>query len=759
MTDPGLALLLDASRLSELVGTPLRVTRLRPKPGVSCVGALVTTDGTPWGWVRTLSGPARAKADKGRAAATLAGPGAEHGEATLPGSGTLVQWGTVPSDPRLGRYAARLPLDEAAVVLRHNPLRRLVVRQGNVVHRVTASPHRRRLTEVTRALAAAGVPLVTPVRGVAVRSSHVTTWPWVEGRDAAGLDDPLVLTRAGAGLARLHATPPPRPGDEDPSAAWLAPRGWADAVGAAGASVTHLGLLGLPDLERWAGAVLDRLRSAVPPAGEPVVSHGDLSPDQFLVTPDRRVLLTDLDRAAVAPRELDLASLLATCLLDGSQAWVPVLEGYAEAARLPELPDVPGAWVAAALLARVLEPWRMQVDGWAAATARLLGLAQGLLADRPARGGSACGGSVGPPPGPVVPPGRVPEVVDDGTDVVRVDRAWPGRVRDGIPEVVVEGRDAAGRLRAGTWSSGRARLLPPGVDPALPGLAGTDGELVVHRAGRRAVLRRAGSYAKVVRPGRGADLVRSAEVGHRLAVAAGLGAPRVLRATDDVVELSVVPGRPLHELADGSGWTVAWGRWAEAWARLQGQSRLVELPSHTDHDEAGVLRTWAARSAPVLGGTPWPARMVEVAGALSARADDGLLPVPAHRDLHDKQLLWDGRTLSVLDLDTACLAHPALDPANLAAHASLRHAQRLWSEPAAALVRDRAREVARAAQVDDGSWALAEAATVARLVAVYAFRPRWRTPVLAWADGVWSHLVDESSLMNLSPVSPPARAS
>ena len=108
--------------------------------------------------------------------------------------------------------------------------------------------------------------------------------------------------------------------------------------------------------------------------------------------------------------------------------------------------------------------------------------------------------------------------------------------------------------------------------------------------------------------------------------------------------------------------------------------------------------------------------------------------VPTHRDLHDKQLLWDGRTLGVLDLDTACLAPAALDPANLAVHADLRAAQGLWTEDEAAVVVARAREVARRAGVDDAQWELARLATVARLVAVYAFRPRWRDPVLTWAE-------------------------
>src|SRR5699024_2461295 len=89
----------------------------------------------------------------------------------------------------------------------------------------------------------------------------------------------------------------------------------------------------------------------------------------------------------------------------------------------------------------------------------------------------------------------------------------------------------------------------------------------------------------------------------------------------------------------------------------------------------------------------WAGRVERVARRLEAQAGPSRL-VPTHRDLHDKQLLWDGAALGVLDLDTACLAAPELDPANLAVHADLRAAQGLWSREAAATVADTAWRVA-----------------------------------------------------------------
>ena len=107
---------------------------------------------------------------------------------------------------------------------------------------------------------------------------------------------------------------------------------------------------------------------------------------------------------------------------------------------------------------------------------------------------------------------RVPARVEADGDVVTVARAWPGKDGDGVVRVTIEGRDRRGRLRAGTVErGGRVRLLPSGTDPKLPALErlAADGELVVHRAGRRAVLRREDGFTKVVRTGRSAavDLI------------------------------------------------------------------------------------------------------------------------------------------------------------------------------------------------------------------------------------------------------------
>ncbi|MDO5511433.1 phosphotransferase, partial [Corynebacterium sp.] len=93
--------------------------------------------------------------------------------------------------------------------------------------------------------------------------------------------------------------------------------------------------------------------------------------------------------------------------------------------------------------------------------------------------------------------------------------------------------------------------------------------------------------------------------------------------------------------------------------------------------------------------------------------------VPTHRDLHDKQLLWERNAgPGLLDVDTACLADPALDVANLRAHAVWRFRQGVWDDRQAAVV--------LGVLESNAAVKAYERATLVRLVCVYAVRPRYR---------------------------------
>lgn len=110
-------------------------------------------------------------------------------------------------------------------------------------------------------------------------------------------------------------------------------------------------------------------------------------------------------------------------------------------------------------------------------------------------------------------------------------------------------------------------------------------------------------------------------------------------------------------------------------------------------------------------------------GAASPR--DGMIGL-IHRDLHDKQIMWDPVSgPGLLDVDTACRGERALDLGNLRAHARWRIEQGLWTSAEAAVVIDEIARVASAVGIDPARVSAYEQATLIRLACVYAFRPAW----------------------------------
>lgn len=332
------------------------------------------------------------------------------------------------------------------------------------------------------------------------------------------------------------------------------------------------------------------------------------------------------------------------------------------------------------------------------------------------------------------------ELSVDGS-LIRVRRAWPVSRRDGSGALTIriEGRDDRDRLRAGQvglragddagWTVEKVRLAPAGTDDRLPDLAeilADGGDLVVHRHRRRAVIARPDEYVKVVRPGMGAGLAHSTRVGHDLAVAAGLAAPKVLGMRDGVLRMSVLPGRSLHDLGRGcdlGDWAGHWRDWSHGWRRLVRSG--ADLPTRTPADEATHLQTWLGHVT-AFGLLPdHRDRLAEQVRRVQADlvTDEPDAPVVTHADLHDKQLLTTGSGMSVLDFDTACLAEPALDLANLAMHAHLRHRQRVWSAAHSDLAVQRLMSTARAVGVTPQRLRTYAAATRLRLACLYAFRP------------------------------------
>jgi len=271
-------------------------------------------------------------------------------------------------------------------------------------------------------------------------------------------------------------------------------------------------------------------------------------------------------------------------------------------------------------------------------------------------------------------------VVADG-EVWRIARVWPG---DPAPlEAHRDGRVSGGHLLA----DGTVRLMAPNDDAKLPALdaLARRGRVISHRPGKRAVVRLESTFAKAVRHGRGGSVADAHERAATV-LSRGFVVPELAARSADAVELTAIPGRTLHEVgADPAtsreAWRSAWRAWRAAWVETLRTGENDRFALHAASDEARILREWADRATEHIGTTGrWSLRDV------ADRLVRGLERAPtsparfAHRDLHDKQLLWDDeRGIGIIDLDTCARADPALDLGNLQAHAELAVAQGRWT--------------------------------------------------------------------------------
>lgn len=338
-----------------------------------------------------------------------------------------------------------------------------------------------------------------------------------------------------------------------------------------------------------------------------------------------------------------------------------------------------------------------------------------------------------------------------------VRRAWP-RSPEHVPLELV---DDAGRVLAGQWfaatadaealarrtpapasvvpaGSGAVLVQPDGADHALPALsallASGTARLLVHRPGRRAVVRAERGFAKVVRPGRSSRLVAAAG---SLSGARSFAVPRVLEHDTSAATVwwSPLPGRSLFELGSDrsvadAAYAACWRRCGEAIAELHNapppDALAADRLDHHDWSAELAVTRQAVDRAAALGVLPATAveRVDRLASAGPAPSSYPLRLV--HRDLHDKQLLVAGSApVGLLDLDTLALGDPALDVANVCIHLELRRRQ--------GLITRRRAEAARIAflrglsATDELLERVPAYAALARLrlAAVYAYRPRW----------------------------------
>ena len=371
-TADAVAAMLDADRLSEHLQRPVRAARLRIKPEVSVLVSLTDrSTGLTAGWARLLWPVSHSKAAQAERLTTRLG--LAQPPVTLPlDEGLLLQSGEVLTDPKLAQPLAQardlgvLGAWEARDVLRYNPSRRLVLRDGSTVLRLRAGAGGP-ADDVHRTLSGLlPVPGLLDSQAVARCEGRVSVQQWCGDTNLADFyadnaDGPATAQslkeasrRVGALLAELH------------SCVGQLPAGLIDRLphqppGFRNLAEVHARQLDVlaPELARRVRAVGDMLPSLL--TGTPVLAHGDVSPDQVLYEYSTgRIWLTDFDRVRLAPAAMDLGSYLAEAPPSQRHA---LLEGYATHRPVPGAEEL-GWAIALSRLARLADPLRRAHPSW-----------------------------------------------------------------------------------------------------------------------------------------------------------------------------------------------------------------------------------------------------------------------------------------------------------------------------------------------------------------------------------------------------------
>jgi hypothetical protein len=340
----------------------------------------------------------------------------------------------------------------------------------------------------------------------------------------------------------------------------------------------------------------------------------------------------------------------------------------------------------------------------------------------------------------------VPIAVPDtnGTSLL-VRRAWPDETAG---HYVLELKAPDG-VRAAHFRAGQLELLPKGRDPRLRALAqvARQGEVVVHRAHMRAVVRTGDRYSKIFRPSRSADSMARHAGTVELLDSEDFRAPEIVSFTPGCLTLTGLPGRSLFELGNDSAvsdawFETAWQKWSQGWVRQQSRARsaahrpaLEALPPRSAAVELEnthrLVHLWLlhAQNVPEAEAQRNAVRAAarQIAAQLLGTEPDPL--VWSHGDLHDKQIFAAGpdAPLALLDFDEAARAEAAADLANLSVHLQLRLGQ---GRLTAARYQTAQRHVLAAVDelgVTPARFNAYANATRLRLGCLYSFRPPWGT--------------------------------
>jgi len=304
----------------------------------------------------------------------------------------------------------------------------------------------------------------------------------------------------------------------------------------------------------------------------------------------------------------------------------------------------------------------------------------------------------------------------------------------------------------------RLRALPALLDPerAAPLLASAVPlswksvpqvlaiDVVKHNPGKRCALAytvggpegaRLRLFAKVYRTDRGARIFAGMQRVHERVRDEALVVPRPLAyaARAKLLVTEFVDGVPLGTRIYASGDIAATRRAAQAIATLHGCGAVATRRWTAAH-EIENTQDWLTRM-PREPEDPLVARARTALDAITRLSERLAEPPPrvVHRDFYLEQLFdLDGRTV-LYDLDDLREGDPAVDVGNLLAHLTLRGLQFPVSRPGCLAARPVFLETYRGAIASDAPLLhgfddrvrFYEAASLLRLVAVYAARPRW----------------------------------
>ena len=209
-----------------------------------------------------------------------------------------------------------------------------------------------------------GRDLPTPRQVAALPEHRTTVQRHVEGTPASLSQAVTLAEHAGRLARRLHDSERRSTVRRDPAAQLRDARTAVEVLAAV-----------LPDQAGRARALLRRLAAAAPTGLRLVLSHGDFTIDQLLLT-DEGLVVTDVDNACQAPAALDIASFAANLVSgrtgDDERAYA-VLSGLMAGHGAP--PAL--AWhFAVALLRRCDRPFRRWKKRWPEKACNILAMAE-----------------------------------------------------------------------------------------------------------------------------------------------------------------------------------------------------------------------------------------------------------------------------------------------------------------------------------------------------------------------------------------------